>query len=134
MGAADKIEQDIKQWIQQAVEPKDKALLMILFQMNSNLTENTNITKKVAGDFKDHKEIIDGVLNRVRGGWFVLGFALLIVQGLGLWIINTQMNALTKEASRNELQEVSIVRLQSENSELQRRLAALEVMLSVQPR
>jgi len=134
MGVADKIEQEIKQWIQQAVEPKDKALLMILFQMNANLIENTTITKAVATDFHTHRDTVNTILNRVRGGWFVLGFALIVVQGLGLWIINGQMNALQMEQGRNAQQEVVLARLQAENIDLQRRIHTLELISNGLPR
>ena len=123
---ADRIENEIKTWIQQATEPKDKALLMILFQMNTNLTENTTVTKKIADDFHGHKEKIDGVLNRLRGGWLVLGFAFLVVQSLGIWIINGQLNSIEREQRRNENQELSIERIQATHSDIMRRLNLLE--------
>ena len=134
MGVADKIEQEIKQWIQEAVEPKDKALLMILFQMNSNLTENTTITKAVAKDFSEHKHKVDGILNRIKGGWFVLGCALLAVQALGMWIVNTQMNNLAREATRNETQEVQLARIQAEATNMAYRLQVLEQQINAFPR
>jgi hypothetical protein len=126
---ADKIEQDIKRWIQEATEPKDKALLLILFQMNSNLTENTTITKGVAAQFTDHKSKIDGILNRLRGGWLVLGFAFLVVQSMGIWIVNGQLNALEREQRRNEQQEAAIVQIQSQHTEFGRRLGVVEDQL-----
>lgn len=124
--ASERIEQDIKRWIEQSTEPKDKALLMILYQMNSNLTENTTITKSVASEFTMHKTKIDGILNRLRGGWLVLGFAFLIVQSLGIWIVNGQLNTIAREVDRNAIQDTALVQLQAEHREFARRITVLE--------
>jgi len=124
--ASEQIEREIKSWIQQATEPKDKALLMILFQMNTNLTENTFITKGVAADFHAHKGRIDGLLNRARGGWFALAIAFVVIQGLGLFVFNQQLNLAARESLRNELQEAAIIVMQAEHRDVNRRLNALE--------
>jgi len=124
--ASERIEQDIKRWIEQSSEPKDKALLMILYQMNSNLMENTTITKSVASEFTMHKTKIDGILNRLRGGWLVLGFAFLIVQSLGIWIVNGQLNTIAREVDRNAIQDTALVQIQAEHREFARRISVLE--------
>lgn len=123
---SDNIEQDIKRWIEQAVEPKDKALLMILYQMNANLIDNTAITRGTRDEFVSHKSKIDGILNRLRGGWLVLGFSFLIVQSLGIWIINGQLNAIEREQRRNEIQETAITEIRATHAEHTRRLNTLE--------
>lgn len=128
----DKIEREIKEWIQQAEAPKDKALLMILFQMNSNLIENTVVTKAVASEFTTHKNKVDGLLNRLRGGWLVLGFSFLIVQAMGIWIVNTQLSTISREVDHNASQDLAIERIQSDHRNLERRLGIIEDKLNKQ--
>lgn len=130
----DAIEREIKLWIQQATEPKDKALLLILYQMNDNLTKNTNITSGIATDFHSHKSRIDAMLNRMRGGWFVLGIAFLLVQALGMFIVNGQLGTIAKEVVRNEQQGEAIIRMQAEHHEIIRRLTVIEGWHPANPR
>lgn len=126
MDMTDKIETEIKNWIQQADDPKDKALLLILFQMNANLVENTHLTKGVSEQFTEHKTKIDGLLNRLRGGWLVFGFSVLILQGVGMWIINGQFTNLEREQRVNAAQELTLTRMENELNNNARRLGTAE--------
>lgn len=126
MNGADQIENEIKTWIQNATDPTQKALLMILYQMNQNLTDNTVTTRGIAEDFHLHRNRIDTLLNRLKGGWFALGIAFVAIQAMAVWIFNTQLNAFAKEVDRNERQEARIILLEQRASENDRRLTVIE--------
>jgi len=126
MDMTDKIETEIKNWIQQADDPKDKALLLILFQMNTNLVENTHLTKGVSEQFAEHKTKIDGLLNRLRGGWLVFGFTVIALQAMGMWIINGQFTNLERQHDVNAAQELTLTRMENQLNNNARRIGATE--------
>lgn len=101
----DSLDQEIKRWIENAESPRDKALLLILFQINTSLTANTVATQKIGNDFHGHREKVEKVLNRFGGGWIVFVLLIAVIQVLGGFIVNSQLEAMKKEAVRNEDQE-----------------------------
>lgn len=100
-----KLDAEIKRWIESAESPKDKALLLILFQINGSLTENTNATKAISVDFHDHRSRVERVMNRMSGGWWVFLFFIALVQVLVGYIVNQNFAALAKESDRNDKHE-----------------------------
>lgn len=98
MSGAAAVEKEILDWIEAADEPKDKALLMILYRMNASLTENTAFTREIAEDFTEHKTRVERLVNMGAGGRAVGMFAFVLVQGLCLYIAN-------REITLNEVQE-----------------------------
>ena len=123
MSGAEQVEKEILDWIESAEEPKDKAMLMILYRMNAGLVENTKFMQTVAQDFTDHKETINGhivrvdrLLSMVKGGYFVAIIAVVLVQGLSLFIVNNTLNEMARQAMVNETQEHRLTVLETQQA------------------
>ena len=108
MPSRESLEGEIKRWIESAESPRDKALLLILFQINASLTENTVATQQISSDFHGHRTKVEKVLNRFGGGWVVFVILIGVIQVMGAFIINGQLDSLRKEVDRNETQEKRI--------------------------
>jgi len=99
------VEKEILDWIEKAQDPKDKAMLMILYRMNSSLSENTKVTKAVAIDFTEHKDQVNRILNMAKGGYLIALVSIAIVQALSWWILSGYIKAIEREVDVNALQE-----------------------------
>lgn len=100
------IEEEIRRWIQQANDPQDKALLMIMYEIHSSLQENTRATEAIADAFKDHKTQFDqhiveerDLFQQGRGLYRAMGWSLgvvsslaAVVMALGIYILNSHIN------------------------------------------
>jgi len=85
---------DIDQMIMQEDDPKQRAFLIVLNNINKSLIANTDTIRDVSEkldahltSYEQHVEKEDALLNRGRGAWRVVAWVIGVVQvvGLGIW-------------------------------------------------
>lgn len=107
------LKDEILQMVHSTESPKDRAYLMILFQIHESLTENTETTRSLAEQFEAHVEAFDNaraeqlaLINQGRGGWRVaaafFSFMMLVLSGVVgiLWSDYNAMRVDNKVAER----------------------------------
>ncbi len=85
---------DIDQMIMQEDDPKQRAFLIVLNNINKSLIANTDTIREVSSKlethllhYEQHVEKEDELLNKGRGAWKVVAWVIGVVQivGLGIW-------------------------------------------------
>ena len=85
---------DIDQMIMQEDDPKQRAFLIVLNNINKSLIANTDTIRDVSEkldahltSYEQHVEKEDALFNRGRGAWRVVAWVIGVVQvvGLGIW-------------------------------------------------
>lgn len=80
--------------IMQEDDPKQRAFLIVLNNINKSLIANTDTIREVSEkldahltSYEQHVEKEDALLNRGRGAWRVVAWVIGVVQvvGLGIW-------------------------------------------------
>tara|TARA_R110000868_G_C10722525_1_gene750924 strand:- start:440 stop:895 length:456 start_codon:yes stop_codon:yes gene_type:complete len=108
---------DISRMIEAAGTPSERALLMVLLEIDRGLTANTEATQRIAVQleshskdvttfihqtFRGHVEDEQRLLNRGLGAWMVLSSLLAAIITVGGWYIGHHI------LSVNELQQVQL--------------------------
>ena len=106
------ITKQIEELIVSAEDPKDKAFLLILNRIATNLEENTAITRKLSVDLEDHttafrkhEETEMALLNQGRGAIRVALYALAIFQAAIVWYTQRHIDKVERIEVRVETTE-----------------------------
>jgi hypothetical protein len=144
-------EQAIRQAIEAAGTPSERALLMVLLEIDRGLSANTEATNRIAVQFQVHSNDVNNfihqtfrahvedeqrLLNRGLGAWMVLSSLLAAIITVGGWYIGHHI------LNVNEAQQVQIdayaarlVKLETAppiSIEASSRLGAIEALLRAQ--
>ena len=122
---SEEISKQIEELILATNDPSDKALLLVLNKIATNLDENTALTRTLTSDlqahtkaFQEHEKTEMALINQGRGAIRVALVALAVFQGIVAWygrqvveefrevkeqvLSNTQEIAIHKEHHRQE--------------------------------
>lgn len=95
----DHVQHQIEELILSAVEPKDKAFLLIMNKIAISLDTNTQLTQNLSNDFKAHTKAFDThetaeaeLINQSRGGIKVALALIGIIQLLLGFVITNQLS------------------------------------------
>ena len=85
---------EIGELIKQEDDPKNRAFLIILQNINLSLIANTKTVNDIDIQLKEHLEAFntrakkeDELINKGKGAWRVVSWILGIVQALTIWIV-----------------------------------------------
>ena len=90
----DRTTQEIETLIMKEGDPKQRAFLIVLNNINKSLLANTHTVRDVSAkleehldNFAKHAEAEEALMNKGKGAWVVVAWVLGIVQliGLGIW-------------------------------------------------
>lgn len=120
----DPIQEKIEELIMQAGDPKDKAMLMILNRIATNLDENTHLTRGLTRSFKAHTEAFElhertemALINQGRGFYKSAIASLFLLQALGAFWIKGHLeeNARTRRDVDQMLIQIAEHQVKHEN-------------------
>jgi hypothetical protein len=101
--ANDANSREIKNLIMETVDPKDKAILLILLKISDDLFRNTQVTISLSDKFEKHVEAFVehaeqemSLINQGRGFLRAMVIALTIVQALVIYIYTEHMEEADK--------------------------------------
>lgn len=103
----------IEEMIAEESDPKDRAFLLVLNNINKALVQNTDTIREIAkkldahvAKFESHTAIEDAMLNQGKGAWRVTAWVIGVVQvvGLAVWADSrAEIEAMHKEIQSHEV-------------------------------
>lgn len=123
-------DKEIQALIQTSVEPKERAVLLVLLQINRSIHDTSLATRAIAKEVQatqngavEQKSLLDAhikrsdaMANRARGGWiattWVGGIAMSAMCALGGYILNTNMTLLAQLRDKVHNQEIRITSIE----------------------
>lgn len=90
----DRTTKEIETLIMQEADPKQRAFLIVLNNINKSLLANTHTVRDVSMKLEEHLDNFaahaaqeEALMNKGRGAWMIVAWVLGIVQvaGLGIW-------------------------------------------------
>lgn len=112
--AHDPTEEKILELIEQTHDSKDKAFLLILMKINSNLTQNTQATNDISDRVEEiikhvdeHIKTEDALLNKGKGSLTIIMWLLGVAQGVAVWMLlhfNQQLVDVHKDIEQQRLE------------------------------
>lgn len=95
MFRVEKVPEDIQDLIVKAVDPKDKAMLIVLLKISESLRETTHVVKEMRDDFETHMENFakheKNEADLISGGRGVVRAAIVflaLLQGIIIWQVS----------------------------------------------
>jgi hypothetical protein len=81
------MQEKIESLLKEAADPRDRALLMILYHISTVLIDNVSAVRESTDEFKLHREEYDAhvkreeaYINQGRGMWRIVGLLMFVVQ------------------------------------------------------
>jgi hypothetical protein len=120
-------DEEILKLIRSAQHDGEKATLMVLYQINRNLIQNTEMTTEALAkirsaekEFASHREDFDkhvqdetALFNKGIGAWKTLSIVSAVVASVGVYILSGHLGDLKTVMAANASQDVEMKRLDS---------------------